>query len=145
MMNSRHTEQRLTPELDVSDLRRSIRFYVGTLGFSVRFERPEEGFASLDLAGVSLMLEAAAGPGRRFHTAPLEYPYGRGVNFQIEVYNVDELYARTLEAGSTALISLEECWYRQGDRESGNRQFVIADPDGYLLRFFSDLGVRPVN
>ena len=143
MVNSRHTEQRLTPELDVSDLHRSIRFYVGTLGFNVRFERPEEGFAFLDFDGVSLMLEAAAGPGRRFHTAPLEYPYGRGVNFQIEVNNVDELYAQTLEAGSTALIPLEERWYRQGDRESGNGQFVIADPDGYLLRFFSDLGVRP--
>jgi catechol 2,3-dioxygenase-like lactoylglutathione lyase family enzyme len=145
MSNSPHTDQRLTPELDVSDLHRSMRFYVGTLGFSVRFERAEEGFAFLDLDGVSLMLEAATGPGRRFHTAPLEYPYGRGVNFQIEVNDVDELYARTLEAGSTALIPLEERWYRQGDHESGNRQFVIADPDGYLLRFFSDLGVRPVN
>src|SRR5215216_6235936 len=99
MSNSPRTDQRLTPELDVSDLHRSIRFYVGTLGFSVRFERPEEGFAFLGLDGVSLMLESAAGPGRRFHTASLEYPYGRGVNLQIEVNDVDELYARTLEAG----------------------------------------------
>lgn len=28
--------------------------------------------------------------------------------------------------------------------KNGNRQFVVADPDGYLLRFFSDLGQRPV-
>jgi len=28
--------------------------------------------------------------------------------------------------------------------EAGNRQFIVADPDGYLLRFFSDVGRRPV-
>jgi hypothetical protein len=25
----------------------------------------------------------------------------------------------------------------------GNRQFVVADPDGYLLRFHEALGTRP--
>jgi len=136
--------RQLTPELDVSDLRQSLAFYVGTLGFAVRYERPEEGFAFLDIGGIPLMLEAATGPGRRFHTAPLEHPYGRGVNFQIEVENVDELHARIMDAGLTPLIPLEERWYRQNDHESGNRQFVVADPDGYLLRFFTDLGERPV-
>jgi len=28
--------------------------------------------------------------------------------------------------------------------EAGNRQFVIADPDGYVLRFYEDLGRRPI-
>lgn len=139
----RPSVRRLTPELDVSDLRQSLAFYVGTLGFTVRYDRPEEGFAYLDLDGIPLMLEAATGPGRRFHTAPLEHPYGRGVNFQIEVGDVDELYARIMGAGLTPLITLEERWYRHNDRESGNRQFVVADPDGYLLRFFTDLGERP--
>ena len=36
----------------------------------------------------------------------------------------------------------EERWYRQGEAERGDRQFVVEDPDGYLLRFFSDLGER---
>ncbi|WP_217351229.1 hypothetical protein [Thalassospira marina] len=36
----------------------------------------------------------------------------------------------------------EDKWYRIGDVESGNRQFVVADPDGYLLRFFEELGER---
>ena len=30
-----------------------------------------------------------------------------------------------------------------GDVENGGRQFVIADPDGYLLRFYTGLGQRP--
>jgi len=108
------------------------------------FQRVEERFAYLDLDGVHVMLEQAAGPGRRFRTAPLEYPYGRGVNFQIEVTDVDALHARVQSDGCTLVIPLEERWYRQNQVESGNRQSVVADPDGYLLRFFTNLGQRPV-
>jgi hypothetical protein len=27
--------------------------------------------------------------------------------------------------------------------QAGNRQCVVADPDGYLLRFYTSLGSRP--
>jgi catechol 2,3-dioxygenase-like lactoylglutathione lyase family enzyme len=134
---------RLVPELDVADLDRSLAFYIGVLGFRVLFDRPEERFAYLDLAGVHLMLEEAAGPGRRFRTAPLEHPFGRGMNLMIEVPEVDRLYDRVKIAGFTIVIPLEERWYRQDDVENGLRQFVVADPDGYLLRFSADLGQRP--
>ena len=133
---------RLIPEIDVSDLDRSLAFYVGVVGFRVVYDRPEERFAFLDLDGARLTLEEAAGPGRRFHTAPLERPYGRGVNFQIEVANVDALVERVRKAGFDPIIPIEERWYRRDEIELGNRQFVVGDPDGYLLRFFSDLGQR---
>ena len=136
---------RLIPEIDVSDLDRSLAFYVGVVGFRVVYDRPEERFAFLDLDGARLMLEEAAGPGRRFHTAPLERPYGRGVNFQIEVANVDALVERVRKAGFDPIIPIEERWYWRDEIELGNRQFVVADPDGYLLRFFSDLGQRPAS
>jgi len=132
----------IVPELDVADLARSVSFYVDVLGFSVRIERPEELFAYLTRGPVHLMLEQADGPGRRFRTAPLEYPFGRGMNLQIEVPDVDHLHAQALRAGATIYIPLEERWYRQGDVEAGLRQFVVIDPDGYLLRFFSSLGRR---
>lgn len=133
----------VVPELDVADLERSLAFYVDALGFGCAVERPEENFVYLVRGPVHLMLEEAEGPGRRFRTAPLEYPFGRGMNLQIEVPDVDLLYDRTQSAGATIHVPLEERWYRQGDEETGNRQFVVADPDGYLLRFFSDLGRRP--
>jgi len=133
---------RLIPELEVDDLDRSLAFYTGILGWSVLYARPEERFAFLDLEGANLMLEQAAGPGRRFHIAPLEHPFGRGVNFQIQVANVDGLHARVLAARSHVVLPIEERWYRRNDHEVGNRQFVVADPDGYLLRFFTDLGRR---
>jgi catechol 2,3-dioxygenase-like lactoylglutathione lyase family enzyme len=133
----------IVPELDVADLKRSLAFYVGALGFSCRFERPEEQFAYLTLGVAHLMLEQADGPGRRFRTAPLEHPFGRGLNLQIEVPDVDDLYARAVEASAIIHIPLEKRWYRQGDKEAGLRQFVVADPDGYLLRFVTHLGSRP--
>ncbi len=132
----------ITPELDVDDLARSLRFYVDIIGFAVAFERPEERFAYLRIDGAPLMLQEAAGPGRRFRTATLEHPYGRGVNLQIEVGDVDAVHERIRAAGIDPVIPLEERWYRQGEGEAGNRQFVVANPDGYLLRCFSDLGRR---
>ena len=133
----------VVPELDVADLGRSLSAYVGVLGFEVRISRPEERFVYLVREDVHLMLEEAAGPGRRFRTAPLEYPFGRGMNLQLKVADVDALHASVRQSTLNIIVPLEERWYRQAQTEVGNRQFVVADPDGYLLRFFSDLGRRP--
>lgn len=133
----------LIPELDVADLDRSLAVYVDILGFTCHASRSEDRFAYLIRDGVHLMLEEASGPARRFHTAPLDHPFGRGMNLQIEVADVDALYASVRLANVNVVIALEERWYRQGDVDIGNRQFVMADPDGYLLRFVGNLGERP--
>ncbi|EKM98778.1 MULTISPECIES: VOC family protein [unclassified Acidocella] len=133
----------LVPELEVSDLTASLRIYLGPLGFTLLYGRPEEGFAYLTRDGAHLMLEEIGGSGRRFSDAPMARPFGRGINLQIEIPDVDQLYQSVLAAGLEMPIPLEDKWYRQDEQEAGNRQFVIADPDGYLLRFFSDLGLRP--
>jgi catechol 2,3-dioxygenase-like lactoylglutathione lyase family enzyme len=133
----------LIPELDVDDLDASLRFYCEVLGFRVLYERPAESFCFLDLGGAQLMLQAATGPGRRFRTAVLERPYGRGVNFQLEVDDAARLYETVREGGWKIVVPLEERWYSLGEgRDGGNRQFVVEDPDGYLLRCFTDLGER---
>ena len=111
-------------------------------GFRLHVRRPEEAFAYLIRDGVHLMLEQADGPGRRFDTAPMERPFGRGVNFQIEVLDVDALYAAVERSGLEIKIPIEERWYRHDDAEVGQRQFVVADPDGYLLRFITGIGRR---
>ena len=135
---------RLIPELDVSNLDTALEFYVSQLGFRVLYERPEERFAMLEFEGARVMLEETAGPGRRFRTAPLEQPYGRGINLQIQASDAHGMFGRLVSAGATIVLSLEEKWYRSGEFELGNHQFVVADPDGYLLRFFTDLGSRPL-
>lgn len=144
----------LVPELDVTDLATSLPFYVDVLGFGVLYEREAERFVYLQGHGIDLMIEEAAGPGRRFRTAPLEHPLGRGINFQLAVENVDAVHDRAIQAGSEIVVPMEERWYRvemtrsggratTGPTAAGNRQFVLADPDGYLWRPFSDLGSRP--
>ena len=134
---------RLVPELDVSDLEASLAFYTSVCGFAIRYDRPEERFVYLARDGAELMLQEADGPGRRFRTAPLEQPFGRGVNLQIEVDDIDAMYERSIAAGCSMVIPIEDTWYRTTDGITGNRQFVVADPDGYLLRFFTDLGHHP--
>jgi len=39
---------------------------------------------------------------------------------------------------------VEDAWYRAGDVEAGQRQFIVQDPDGYLVRLVQRLGERPV-
>jgi catechol 2,3-dioxygenase-like lactoylglutathione lyase family enzyme len=133
---------RLVPELICSDIERSLRFYTDVLGFSVLYSRPEERFAYLDLDGAQVMIEQSIG--RRFLAGELEHPYGRGINLQIEVSAVEPLYAVVQTSGAPIYLPLEDTWYRREDVLLGSHQFIVQDPDGYLLRFFEDLGRRPV-
>lgn len=134
----------LVPEFAVTDWQASRAFYTELLGFSVAYERPEEGFSYLTLGGAELMIDQI-GLGRTFEIdgAAMERPFGRGLNVQILVDNVDIILQRLAGAGIPLYLPLEEKWYRKNDIELGNRQFVVADPDGYLLRLFEDLGARP--
>lgn len=133
---------KLVPELCCSDIERSLRFYTEILGFSVAYARPEERFAYLDREGAQLMIEQPTG--RAFLAGELAHPYGRGINLQIEVADVAALYATVEASGSPIYLRIEDQWYRRDQTLLGNRQFIVQDPDGYLLRFFEDLGVRPV-
>ena len=133
----------LIPELAVVSLVESLHFYVGVLGFSVAYDRPEEGFAFLALGEAQLMLDEI-GKGRTFDAdGPLTRPLGRGINLQFAVPAVAPLLAALATAGWPLYLPLEEKWYRRGAEELGHRQFLVADPDGYLLRLVEDLGSRP--
>ncbi len=131
---------KLVPELLVSDHAASLDFYVGLIGFAVTYDRPAERFAYLDLGGAELMIEQETD---FWLTARREKPYGRGINLQIEVGDLDGILARLRGAGVPLFRPVEEAWYRAGDTYAGNRQFLVQDPDGYLLRLFEDLGENP--
>ncbi|MNJ79105.1 hypothetical protein D3C77_770230 [compost metagenome] len=45
-------------------------------------------------------------------------------------------------AGHSIRKPIEERWYRQGGMLVGQRNFLVQDPDGYLLRFAEDLGMK---
>lgn len=133
----------LIPELAVTDWQRSRIFYCTLLGFTVRYERAEEGFSFLQFGEAELMIDQI-GLGRTFAVAQaaLDYPLGRGINLQIRVADVQPILDRLAATGVALYLPLEEKWYRQDGNEVGNRQFAVADPDGYLLRFYQPLGTR---
>jgi len=39
---------------------------------------------------------------------------------------------------------MEEKWYRADAKLKGQKEFLIMDPDGYLLRFVQNLGEKYV-
>jgi catechol 2,3-dioxygenase-like lactoylglutathione lyase family enzyme len=132
----------LIPELAVLSCDESLAFYRDLLGFTVAYGRPEEGFAFLQRGEAQLMVDEI-GRGRSFDAdRPLSRPLGRGLNLQIEVDAVRPLLQALQRANWPLYLPLEEKWYRRDGDEVGQRQFVVADPDGYLLRLFESLGAR---
>ena len=133
---------KLIPELKVFDFTSSLQFYTRLAGFEIIYERPEEDFAMLGLDGVQIMIEGYNDKSRSWISGPLERPLGRGMNLQIEVNDVNILLEKFKENQYPIFHEMEEKWYRIKNQETGNRQFLVQDPDGYLLRFFQDLGLR---
>jgi catechol 2,3-dioxygenase-like lactoylglutathione lyase family enzyme len=130
----------LVPELSVSNLPRSRAFYVDILGFKVEYERPANKFIYLSLQDAQIMIEETNG---HWATGELEPPYGRGINFQFTVGNVNALIESLRANGIPLFHPLTESWYRGGDTLYGLNEFLVQDPDGYLLRFAQDIGSKP--
>ena len=128
------------PELSVTNLEKSLNFYK-TAGFKVEYDRPENKFAFISLGEIQFMLQEIS-DNDKWDVAPLSYPFGNGINFQLEVDNIQFIYNRLKNNNYKIAFDIEENWYRQDDKMLGNKEFLIQDPDGYLLRFFEDLGIK---
>ncbi len=131
---------RLVPELAVRDLSVSTQFYTDVFGFDVRFERAEDRFAYLDMNGAQLMLLQAQVDD--LYQLTDHTPRGRGLHFQIEVDDVHAILNRVLAANVPLVKPLVDSWYRVDNVEHGSREFFVADPDGFLFRFYEPLGER---
>lgn len=122
----------LVPELYVNNLKTSLAFYCDVLGFEIAYERPEEKFVYLTREAAEIMLEEP--DGRTFLAGPLEPPFGRGINLQILVEDVAALYAFCQTRSATIFMTLETRIYRRRDEMVSQTQFIVQDPDGYLIR-----------
>jgi catechol 2,3-dioxygenase-like lactoylglutathione lyase family enzyme len=131
----------LVPELDVTDLETSLAFWCDVLGFTVAYDRRAAKFAYLEREGAQIMLCEING---EWVTGALTYPFGRGINFQIATTNVAPIIARIEAVGWPLFRAVSESWYRAGSTETGNREFLVMDPDGYLLRFSQNIGIRQI-
>jgi catechol 2,3-dioxygenase-like lactoylglutathione lyase family enzyme len=136
-------EPQLVPELAVLNLTDSLNFWRDLVGFDVSYARIEEGFAYLVFGQAHLMLDQI-GMGRTWRTGELDVPLGRGINLQVRVPSLGEPLQRLAAAQWSLFLEPEEKWYRTGKEETGVIQFLVQDPDGYLLRLQSSIGTRPV-
>ena len=133
---------KLIPELSVSNLKESLKFYQ-TIGFKIEYERCENKFVFLSLGEIQFMLQEISKEDK-WNIAPLKYPFGNGINFQLEVENVDKIYNLLKENNYEIAFEMEENWYRQDNKLLGNKEFLVQDPDGYLIRFSKDLGEKEI-
>ncbi|MDM5222935.1 VOC family protein [Peribacillus sp. NJ11] len=129
----------LVPELSVSDINKSLNFYLNILSFKLEYQRPEDKFAMLSLNDCQIMIEEING---YWQTGELSYPFGRGINFQITVSDINEIYKSLRMYQYLIKIEIQENWYRADTKLVGQKEFLIMDPDGYLLRFVQSLGER---
>ena len=133
---------KLVCELLVSDIRRSTSFWSNVLGFQVAYQRPEQHFVYLERReGAQIMLCQRSG---NWETAELEQPYGRGAMFQVFVDSIADTRSNLSAAGWPLYAGPREVWRRYGDREGGQREIVVQDPDGYLLMIAENLDERPL-
>lgn len=137
---------KLIPELSVSNFNVSLDFYTNVLGFKIEYQREElKKFAFLSYHGSQIMIEEYLKDSNSpWNTGKLEHPFGRGINFQIEVENIESI-VEALEKNNYPIKMLpEENWYRKENELLGNKELLIMDPDGYLLRFSQDIGIKLV-
>lgn len=125
---------KLIPEFSVSDINKSKDFYL-SLGFSIVYERVDDKFCFLELDGNQLMIEEV---NENWNVGELEYPFGRGINISMEVADIDKLYGFVKEKQYPVFRDMQIDSYQVGDRVYHDKQFLIQDLDGYLLRFISE-------
>ena len=131
---------RLIPELSVSDVEKSLEFYTNILGFKVEYSR--ERFVFLSFEGSQIMINEI---NPVWETGDLKKPFGRGINFQIEVKDIEPII-KSLRTNNYPLFrDIKENWYQKANQLLGNREFLVQDPDGYLLRFAQYIGTKNIN
>ena len=113
------------PEFFVRDIERSVAFYTERLGFTVLRQEPD--FAVIALGKSHVLLAAEAHTSRQWMEAG---PRGIGLNVRIMVDDVDAVYRRAKAGGVPITQEIADRYY-------GLRDFILADPDGFCLRFAS--------
>ena len=121
----------LIPEFSVSNIKVSIDFYT-SLGFNIVYERAQDKFCFLQLEDNQIMIEQI---NDNWNTAKLEYPFGRGINISMSVKDIDKFYEEVKNKNIKIFMKLKVNKYVVNDVIYEDKEFLIQDPDGYLLRF----------
>lgn len=133
----------ILPELYVTDFKKSLHFYVDIIGFKLEYDRQNPNFAFLSLNGSQIMIqELEPNESGEYVTGVFEYPFGRGINFQMKVTDVNKIVQSLKNNNYSLRKDIFESWYKVNNIFKGNREILVQDPDGYLLRFSQDIGQK---
>jgi catechol 2,3-dioxygenase-like lactoylglutathione lyase family enzyme len=136
------TFTKLTPNLLVADVGRSLAFYTDVLGFERGFTVPEQSpfvFGSVVSGPIEIFFNER-------ETAAKEYPAfaGKPVGLTGTMFielegagNIERLHDR-LKTGVPVVMPLVTQWY-------GVKEFAIADPDGYVITFAERVAADPAS
>lgn len=131
----------LKPELYVSNFQKSLHFYTNILGFKLEYQRSNPSFAFFSYQGSQLMIQQEDND-EEWHNGKPEYPYGRGLNFQIETDNIQKIIDSLTHNNYPLKRGIKDRWYKVNNTLRGCREILVMDPDGYLLRFSQVLGTK---
>jgi Lactoylglutathione lyase and related lyases len=124
---------KLIPELTVKNIEKTKKFYLDILGFKMEYGREENKFVFLSFEGAQFMFEEIHEDG--WNVGEMAYPLGQGVNFSIEVGDIDKMYQKIISNKYPLYRTMAVNEYRSNDSYHKQKEFLVQDPDGYLLRF----------
>ena len=132
----------LMAEMMVQSYPRSLAFWTGPMGFTPAFTRPAQKLACLTHPdGAQIMIYERDGD---WETGPLEAPFGRGAVIQVYVKDATALAKAMTSAHIPFYVPLRDKWRDWGDRVGGQREFLVQDPDGYLMMIAQRIGEKPL-
>ena len=121
----------LIPELSVTNIEKSKKFYLN-LGFKIMYERKEDKFCFLYLEDNQIMIEEI---NNNWNVGEMKYPFGNGINISMTVSDIDSFYESIISKKVVLFRKIKTSKYRVDDIIYEDKEFLLQDPDGYLLRF----------
>ena len=124
-----HHLTKVTPNLMVSNVERSIAFYRDVLGFALQTTVPDASpyvFAIVQSGAVEIFLNAPE-PAIAEYPAFKDRPIGGTLTLFIQVDDVRGAH-EALKSRVPIVMPLEKKWY-------GVTEFAFTDPDGYVITF----------
>lgn len=120
---------KLTPNLIVADVSRSLAFYADVLGFSRGMTVPDVEpfvFGSVTSGTIEIFFNGREAAAKEYPDLAAR-PIGASGTLFIEVVGIESFYD-VIKDRVTVTVPLFTQWY-------GMKEFVIADPDGYVITF----------
>lgn len=121
--------KKLTPNLIVSSVERSLAFYCDVLGFTKTATVPDESpfaFAMVQSGSVEIFFNAREAATEEY-PALAKLPIGGTLTLYMEVSDVAKLHDE-LKGRVKVTMPLEKKFY-------GVTEFAFEDPDGYVITF----------